>query len=85
MQTDPAPAASLLISQRETAVALRVCERTVFDLAARGELRRVRLPGCNRVLFDRADVLALIERAKAPAAAPGTTHSDTTSIERNSP
>ncbi|MFN0012102.1 MAG: hypothetical protein ACKVS8_10715 [Phycisphaerales bacterium] len=66
-------AAPLLVSQREAAVALCVCERTVFDLAARGELQRVRLPGCSRVLFDRADLLALIARAKAPPTAPGTT------------
>ncbi len=87
------PAPSLLMPQRETAAALCVSERTVFDLAARGELRRVRLPGCCRVLFDRTDVLALIERAKAPPAARGTTATDrpaapstpTTTNERNTP
>lgn len=70
--TSPAPpTASLLVPQREAAALLCVCERTVFDLAARGELRRVRLPGCSRVLYDRADVLALIERAKGGKPAAG--------------
>jgi len=37
---------------------------TVRDLIAAGKLRRVQLPGVNRVLLDRLDLEALVEAGK---------------------
>jgi excisionase family DNA binding protein len=47
-----------------TAEYLGVKRRTVFRLMESGELRPVRLPGVRRLLFDKHDLDALIEKAK---------------------
>ncbi|MCI0350196.1 MAG: helix-turn-helix domain-containing protein [Acidobacteriales bacterium] len=52
-----------LLSRQAAAAYLSVCERTVRNLARRGELPEVRLAG--RVLYDSLDLDALIERQKS--------------------
>ncbi len=46
--TRPAP---LLVDEREAARLLSVCPRTVFALAARGELRPVRIGNAKRYVL----------------------------------
>jgi excisionase family DNA binding protein len=61
--TKPPP---LLIDRAETAALLSVCPRTVDALAKARELEAVRIG--RRVLFDRRDIEAFIQRRKGCAA-----------------
>ena len=63
----PAPTTShtiepLLLTPREAAKALAVCERTLFGLTKAGELRAVRIG--RAVRYDVRDLRAWIEKAK---------------------
>lgn len=51
---------ALVLTITEAAETLRVSRRTVYELLARGELRRVKLGKCARIPYD--DVRSLIER-----------------------
>jgi hypothetical protein len=53
----------------DTAQYLGVSPWTVRELEWKGTLRRVRLPGVRRLLFDSLDVAALVERSKRPVTA----------------
>ena len=55
--------APLLMTVRETARALGVCERTVWSMAGDGTLPRVELSK-TITRFDQADILELIENRK---------------------
>ena len=52
----------LLLTPREAAKALSVCERTLFGLTKEGELPTVRIG--RAVRYDLADLRAWIEKAK---------------------
>jgi Helix-turn-helix domain len=63
------PVGPRVLDVKAAARYLCISEDAVRDLAARKELRRVRLPGVGnrdltRVLFDRQDLDALVERMK---------------------
>ena len=51
----------LLLSPREAAKALSICERTLFSLTKAGEIRAVRIGRCVRYSLD--ELQAWIERA----------------------
>lgn len=53
----------LLLTVRETAKALAVCEKTIANLTNRGDLRPVRIG--RAVRYDPAELRAFIERRKA--------------------
>jgi excisionase family DNA binding protein len=57
-----APSQSLLLSRKEVANLLSCCERHVFNLARRGELRELKLGTAPR--YERAEVEALIRRLR---------------------
>lgn len=59
-----APPVALLLDAREAAQALSVCERTLRDLAKRGEIHPVRI-GRRCVRYSVADLQAWIERQQA--------------------
>lgn len=52
----------LLLTQREAAKAIAVCEKQVYLLAKAGQLRQVRIG--RSVRYDRRDIEAFIETAK---------------------
>lgn len=56
----------LLLTPREAARTLSACERTLYGLTKSGEIPAVRFgPGKRQsVRYDRADLLAWIDRAK---------------------
>ncbi len=58
-ETAPTP---MLMTTKQTAVALQVSERTVFNLCKAGDLSPVRIRGSLR--FDRRDIENMIENAK---------------------
>ncbi len=62
MASDSNAAPALLVDRREAARLLGVCANTVSNLQRAGELIPVRIGA--RVLFDRRDLLALIEARK---------------------
>jgi excisionase family DNA binding protein len=63
----PSPAgARLLLTPREAAGALSVCEKTLWSLTKRGELPAVRIG--RSVRYDLADLRAFIEGRKPQAA-----------------
>jgi hypothetical protein len=59
----------LLLTARQTAVALAISERMLWELTARGELNPVRLPGrgskARALRYDVRDLRAWIDRLKA--------------------
>ena len=58
----------ILLTARQAAAALSICERTLWELTARGDIRALRLPGRGkaRALRDDVDDLrAWINRLKA--------------------
>lgn len=57
------PIERVLYKEREAAAVLNCSQRTVRNLADRGELPRVRFLASVR--YDRADLLAFIERSKS--------------------
>jgi len=58
----PAPMPKLLVTPREAAKALSICEKTLWTLTKRGDLPAVRI---NRaVRYDVADLQAFINRQK---------------------
>ena len=59
----------MLLTIRQTAAALQVCEKTLWALTRDGKLPAVRI-GTRAVRYDMADVRAFIEAAKGGAAAP---------------
>ncbi len=62
----PAPrVARLLLTPREAAAALAVCEKTLWSLAKRGELPAVRIG--RAVRYDVADLRAWIDSRKGAA------------------
>jgi len=62
MPDTPAPA--LLLTIRETAAALALCEKSVWSLTRDGRLPVVRIG--RSVRYDVADVRRFIEAAKSP-------------------
>lgn len=57
----------LLLTAREAAAALGICERTLWELTNRGEIPTVRIPGRGKaksIRYDIADIHALIHRYK---------------------
>lgn len=64
-QTSDAPR---LLSARDTARALAVCEKTLWALTRDGKLPAVRI-GKRGIRYDVADVRAFIESAKGPETA----------------
>lgn len=59
----PTPAAEpILLTVRETAQTLALCEKSLWNLRRSGRLRAVRIGRAIR--FDRRDVLAFVEAAK---------------------
>lgn len=62
MPDAPTLAAPLLLTVRETAAALSVCEKTLWSLSRDGRLPRVLIG--KAVRYDRADVLRFIEASK---------------------
>ena len=54
-----------LLTIKEVVQRLRVSRRTVYALRLRRDLRPIGLPGVRKVLFDAADVEALIQSGKA--------------------
>ena len=60
----------LLVDARTAAILLSISQRTLWTLTRRAEIVAVRI-GC-RVLYDRRDLIAFIDRAKKrPAVATG--------------
>jgi len=55
---------ALLLTPRQTAAALSVCEKTLWALTRDGRLPVVRIG--RAVRYDRADVLRFIEASKEP-------------------
>jgi excisionase family DNA binding protein len=60
----PAPMPKLLLTPREAAKALSLCEKTLWTLTRRGELPAVRIG--RAVRYDLADLRAFIDAAKSP-------------------
>ena len=54
-----------LLTTRQAAQTLSICERTLFSLRERGEIRAVKLFGAVR--YDPADIAAFIEKSKGGA------------------
>lgn len=59
------PAPRLLLTPRETAKAMGICEKTLWTLSNRGELPAVRIG--RSVRYDVADLQAFIDRQKGAA------------------
>jgi excisionase family DNA binding protein len=66
--TAQAPAAPLLLTARQAAAALQVCEKTLWTLTRDGKLPAVRIG--RAVRYDVADVRRFIEAAKAAGSRP---------------
>ena len=62
MSSTPLAAAPLLLSVRDTARALAVCQKTIWQLTKDGKLPAVKIGRATR--YDVADVRAFIEAAK---------------------
>jgi hypothetical protein len=62
-QPTPSTEPARLLSKKETAKILGLCERTVDILVARGKLRRTKI--LSRCLFDPVDIDAFIASCKA--------------------
>lgn len=60
--TADAPPIPMLLSVREAALAMRLCERTIRDLVTRGELRAARFGRAVRI--DPRDLQAMIDARK---------------------
>ncbi len=58
----------LLLTRKDVARTLSVCERTIFNLVRRGELREIKLGSAPR--YAPADVEALITRLRGDGPAP---------------
>lgn len=58
----PTPAQKLLLTPREAAKALSICEKTLWSLSKRGELPAVRIG--RAVRYDVADLQVFIDRQK---------------------
>ncbi len=56
--------APMLLTPRDAAKAMAICEKTLWNLAKRGELRPVRI-GSRAVRYDLADLRRFIDAAKA--------------------
>lgn len=52
----------MLLTARDAANALAICERTLFTLTKRGDIRAVRIG--TRVLYDPRDLRAFIDARK---------------------
>lgn len=61
-EPSPAPAALQLLTPREAAKFLAVCEKTLFNLADRGEIPVVRIG--RSVRYDPRDLSHFIEKSK---------------------
>lgn len=61
----PVPTPTLLVTPREAAKALSICEKTLWSLTKCGELPAVRIG--RSVRYDVADLRAFIERRKGAA------------------
>ena len=61
-QRDPVPTPKLLLTTRQAAEALQVCEKTVFNLTRSGQLRAVKIGSAVR--YAVADIEAFIQSAK---------------------
>lgn len=57
-----------LVTRNELAKILKVSKSTVIRYEDKGILKPVRLPDTRSVLYDMADVRALIEASKKPTA-----------------
>ncbi len=57
------PPSPLLLTPRDAAKALAICEKSLFNLTRRGELRPVRIG--RAVRYDLADLRRWIDAAKA--------------------
>ena len=62
MNENQATTERLLLTSRETAAALGICERTLYGLTKRGDLPVVRIGRAVRYSVD--DIVAWIERSK---------------------
>ncbi len=56
-----------LVGREAAASYLDVTTRSLDRLVGKGLLQPVKIPGLRRVMFDRADLDALINAGKAPA------------------
>lgn len=65
-KTQPAEPAKLLLTPREAAAALGICERSLWSLARAGKVAVVRLGRSTR--YDLNDLRRLIDAAKGGAA-----------------
>jgi len=64
MQTDPIRQIKLLLSVREAARALSICEKTLWShTCPRGEIPAVKIG--TRTLYDPRDLQSFIDRAKS--------------------
>lgn len=54
----------LSVSERDAAVMLGVSQRTFVSLVTRGDIQPIKIPGVRRVLFDVADLRALVAKWK---------------------
>jgi len=54
-----------LLTSRETAKTLAICEKSLFNLTRRGELRAIRIG--RAVRYSVSDLQAFIDRAKGGA------------------
>ena len=64
MESERQKIGPLLVTPREAAQALSICERTLYALTQRGQLPTVRIG--RAVRYDVRDLRAWIERAKKP-------------------
>jgi len=68
MPSDATPAEPLLLTVRETAAALALCEKSVWALTRDGKLPVVRIG--RAVRYSRDDILTFIRTAKSQGGAP---------------